>query len=224
MNYRLTESTFAPLAIVSLDRNEKIQLETGAMVYQTGGVTLSGRMNANGKKGVSGALSALGRSMTSGESFFISEAISDTDGAEIALAPETLGKIVPLRIGADQWRLNTGAFLACDASVSYQMKSQKLSKAILGGTGGLFVMETRGQGDMLVSAMGDLLKITITADRPLTIDNEHVIAWSDGLDYSIKVASGTFGFKTGEGLVNEFHGEGTVYIQTRNATIFQTTE
>ena len=34
--------------------------------------------------------------------------------------------------------------------------------------------------------------------------------------YSIKVVSGTFGFATGEGLVNEFHGYGTILIQTRN--------
>lgn len=36
------------------------------------------------------------------------------------------------------------------------------------------------------------------------------------LDYEIKIASGTFGFTTGEGLVNEFHGNGKVYIQSRN--------
>ena len=32
----------------------------------------------------------------------------------------------------------------------------------------------------------------------------------------IVVASGTFGFMSGEGLVNEFHGTGKVIIQTRN--------
>ena len=50
----------------------------------------------------------------------------------------------------------------------------------------------------------------------MTIDNEHVVAWDASLDYQIQIASGTFGFTTGEGLVNVFHGNGTVYIQTRN--------
>ena len=36
------------------------------------------------------------------------------------------------------------------------------------------------------------------------------------LDYEIKIASGTLGFTTGEGLVNVFHGNGKVYIQSRN--------
>ena len=36
------------------------------------------------------------------------------------------------------------------------------------------------------------------------------------MNYDIRVASGTFGFTTGEGIVNEFHGSGKVLIQTRN--------
>ena len=39
----------------------------------------------------------------------------------------------------------------------------------------------------------------VDADHPITIDNEHVVAWSDSLNYEIKIASGTFGFTTGEG-------------------------
>ncbi len=77
-------------------------------------------------------------------------------------------------------------------------------------------METQGSGDLLVSAFGDLLALNVTPTHPIRVDNEHVVAWDASLDYSIQVASGTFGFKTGEGLVNEFHGSGTVLIQTRN--------
>ena len=54
--------------------------------------------------------------------------------------------------------------------------------------------------------------LNITDEHPITIDNEHVVAWDANLQYDIHVASGTFGFKTGEGLVNEFHGNGTVLI------------
>ena len=127
------------------------------------------------------------------------------------------GKIVSLDVGgATQYRLNTGAFLACDNGVEYVMKSQSIGKAFMGGTGGFFVMETQGTGNILVSAFGDILTMEITPDKPLTIDNEHVVAWDASLDYDIHVASGTFGFKTGEGVVNEFHGQGKVFIQTRN--------
>ena len=43
-----------------------------------------------------------------------------------------------------------------------------------------------------------------------------MVAWDADLEYHIEVASGMFGFTTGEGLVNTFTGSGRVYIQTRN--------
>ena len=60
------------------------------------------------------------------------------------------------------------------------------------------------------------LELEVSPGSPVTVDNEHVVAWDASLDYSIRVASGTFGFTSGEGLVNEFNGNGKVYIQTRN--------
>lgn len=77
-------------------------------------------------------------------------------------------------------------------------------------------METTGTGDLFVSAFGDLLELAVTPDQPLIIDNEHVVAWDASLSYNIEVASGTFGFTSGEGLVNKFTGNGKVLIQTRN--------
>lgn len=96
------------------------------------------------------------------------------------------------------------------------MKTQSVGKALFGGTGGFFVMHSSGQGDLLINAYGDIMEINVDEDHPITIDNEHVVAWDDSLDYEIKIASGTFGFTTGEGLVNVFHGTGKVYIQSRN--------
>jgi uncharacterized protein (AIM24 family) len=96
------------------------------------------------------------------------------------------------------------------------MKRQSFEKALFGGTGGFFVMESRGEGGMLVSSYGDIVEIEMDGSRPFVVDNMHVVAWSTSLDYRIEIASGTFGFTTGEGLVNEFHGRGTILIQTRN--------
>lgn len=216
MQYKMTENTVFPLVEVDLRTGESIQLESGAMVYHNGEINLEGKMNSNGKSGLGGAIRALGRSMSSGESFFITKASGLTDTAKVALAPATPGAIKELQVGSEHWRLNTGAFLACDASVSYNMKRQKLSGAIFGGTGGLFVMETSGSGSLLINSYGDIVEIHLDGTKPFIVDNQHVVAWSESLDYNIKVASGIFGFTTGEGVVNEFHGTGTIMIQTRN--------
>ncbi len=203
-----------PIVEVSLRAGEKIRLESGAMVYMQD-VTLEGKTNSE-KGGIGGFFRALGKAIVTGESFFITTATGNTDIARLGLAPAVPGTIAKLEVGERQYRLNTGAFLACDESVTYNVKSQSFGKAIFGGTGGLFIMETAGQGDLLVNAFSSMIELTVTPDRPLVIDNMHVVAWDSTLDYEIKPASGIIGFKSGEGLVNEFRGSGKVLLQTRN--------
>lgn len=214
MRYRILGDYDCPVIEISLNNEESVKIERGSMAYMSG-VELTGRMNSKGR-GIGGVLGALGRSITSGESMFITQARGVSDGAFLGIAPAIPGKIAKLSVGASQYRLNDGAFLACDMSVGYAMKAQNLGKAFFGGTGGVFVMETQGQGDLLVNAFGDLIELTVTPDRPVVIDNEHVVAWDRNLDYNIEVASGMFGFTTGEGLVNKFTGYGKVFIQSRN--------
>lgn len=215
MRFVLTGDSDCPIARISLGPGESVRTESGSMVYSRG-VEITGGLNTK-KKGLGGVFSAIGRSITSGESMFVTAATGTSPDGEIAVAPPIPGKIVELGIdGAHQYRLNTGAFLACDETVEYTMVNQGITKAFFGNTGGLFVMEVHGEGSLLVSAFGDLLALDVIPDEPLVVDNEHVVAWDAGLDYHIEVASGMFGFTTGEGLVNSFSGSGRVYIQTRN--------
>ena len=214
MNFKIIGGTDCPLAHVYLKNGEKVMVERGAMAYMSD-VSIEGKMNSN-KGGLGGLFSAIGRSLTSGESMFITEAVGTSDHGVIGIAPNIPGKIAELKVGDNQYRLNTGAFLTCDASVTYNMAKQDVGKALFAGTGGLFVMETAGSGTMLINAFGDIVELTVSEDHPITIDNQHVLAWDAALDYKIEIASGTFGFKTGEGFVNKFTGNGKVLIQTRN--------
>lgn len=215
MRFVLTGDSDCPIARLALSRGESVKIENGSMVYSRG-VEISGGLNSK-KKGLGGVLGAIGRSITSGESMFITTATGTVDDGEIAIAPPIPGKIISLQVGGQQqYRLNTGAFLACDATLDYTMVNQGLGRAVFGGTGGLFVMETNGTGSILVSAFGDILSLDVTPESPLVVDNEHVVAWDASLNYNIQVASGMFGFTTGEGVVNSFNGYGRVYIQTRN--------
>lgn len=215
MKYQIIGDTDNPLVEVALGTNETIKVESGGMVYMQG-VELEGKMNSD-TQGIGGFLKAVVRSAVSGESIFITLAHGVSADGRIGIAPATPGVVRHLAVGEKQYRLNTGSFLACDDSVGYNIISQKnLGKALFGGTGGFFIMETAGQGDLLVNAFGDMVELEITEDKPLTIDNHHVVAWDSNLDYEIKVASGVIGFKSGEGLVNEFHGNGKVLLQTRN--------
>ena len=216
MNYRLSNEGAFPLVLVNLNANEEIRIESGSMVYHNGKVTLEGKMNSNGSGGIGGLLKAAARSVVSGEGFFITNAKGTADNALIAIAPGSIGQIKELKVGETKWCINDGAFLACDSSVTYNMKKQSVGRAIFGGTGGFFVMETEGNGTMLVNGFGDIIEVDLDGSNPFVVDNFHVVAWESTLSYNIKAASGMFGFTTGEGVVNEFTGKGKLLVQTRN--------
>ncbi len=218
MKLTLIGDTDNPLAEVELRRGETIKIERGSMVYMQD-VEIEGKTNS-GSKGLGGFLKAAAKSVVSGESMFITYVHGTGDHGRIGIAPSVTGVIRKLEVGTRQYRLNTGAFLACDDTVTYNMVSQSAGKALFGGTGGFFIMETAGTGDLVVNAFADMIELQVTEDKPLVIDNSHVVAWDASLDYNIRVASGIFGFTSGEGLVNEFHGYGKVLIQTRNASSF----
>lgn len=215
MKYQIKGDSDCPIVEIGLGRDEKVRIERGSMAYMSN-IAIEGKMNGN-KKGLSGALGALGRALVSGKSFFVTEAMGVATDGVLGIAPSIPGKIVCLEVEpGHHYCLNDGAFLACDEGVTYEMKKQRLGRALLGGTGGFFVMHTAGRGNLLINAYGDLQEIEVTDGHPISIDNEHVVAWEDTLNYELKVASGTFGFATGEGLLNEFYGNGKVYIQSRN--------
>lgn len=210
MEYFTLGDNDCPMIEFHLNRGEYLMIERGSMAFMSG-IRLNGKLNSK-----VGLLGAIARSVVSGESMFITEAVAEQDDAVLGIAPAVSGMITKLEVGQRQYRLNTGAFLACTPGVGYNIKAQKLSHALFGGTGGFFVMETEGNGDVLVNSFGSLVYLQVTPDNPITIDNDHVIAWDRNLDYHIEIASGMFGFTTGEGLVNKFEGSGTVLIQTRN--------
>ncbi|MDD6550288.1 MAG: TIGR00266 family protein [Lachnospiraceae bacterium] len=210
MNYQILGDNDCPLVEFRMNSGESLMIERGSMAYMSG-IDLQGKLNSKG-----GLLGAIGRSIAGGESMFITQANAVQDGAVLGIAPAIPGEISKLTVGERQYRLNTGAFLACAPSVTYNIVMQKLSHAFFGGTGGLFVMETAGSGDILINSFGSLITLDVTYDNPITVDNEQVVAWDAGLDYRIEIASGMFGFTTGEGLVNRFSGNGQVIVQTRN--------
>lgn len=203
-----------PLAILQLNRGETAYIERSSMVFHSPGIQLKARLNGSGK-GLGKLVSALGRKMTSGESALITEVIAKTNGS-LSVAPNVPGEIALLDIGQEQFYINDGAFLAMSGDASYHMSLQKLSGIFGGNSSGLFIMKTKGQGQVLINAFGSIEAVDITNDD-IIIDNQHVVAWSTTLDYHITLDNGLFNSGlTGEGIVNHFSGTGRIYVQTLN--------
>ena len=219
MKFSMDSHMQFPLVELSLNQGETVFIQRGSMVYHTPNVSLNTQLNANGS-GLGRFVKAVGRSMVSGESTFITQAIAESDNGHLALAPDTPGQVIALELGEKQYRLNDGAFLALDGTAFYTMERQSIGKALFGGQGGLFVMTTQGQGTLLANAFGSIKKIELQ-NQEVTIDNTHVVAWSQSLDYNIHLENGFWqSIGTGEGVVNTFRGTGEVYVQSLNLQSF----
>jgi len=83
---------------------------------------------------------------------------------------------------------------------------------------GLFILKVSGRGTVFVNSYGAIHAINIPAGQDAIIDNNHLVAWPDYMQYQIEKASSGWisSFTSGEALVCRFRGPGTVLIQTRN--------
>ena len=95
MNFTIENNSQFPFVEIVLDKGEKAYIQRGSMVYHSSSVKLRTKLNAKGS-GLGKLVKAVGRSMVSGESTFITEALSDADGGLVALAPLVPGQVMPL--------------------------------------------------------------------------------------------------------------------------------
>lgn len=212
-----------PFLHVTLQRGEKIICESGAMVMMEDTLDLQGKMSG-------GFGRALLRSLGSGESFF-QQHIEATRGAgDCLLAPLLPGALQILEVGPQRYTLNDGAFVAATDDVQLNTRTQSLGNALFGQSGGFFVLEAGGKGQLVVSGFGSLFMLDVAPGKEVVIDNAHVIAWDSSLHYEISVTTAKSGagllgnllnsVTSGEGVVLRFAGTGKVLISSRNRTAF----
>lgn len=208
-----------PFLQVHLGSGETVYSESGAMVSMAASLDLTGEIRG-------GLLGSLARKFVAGESLF-TQKISATRGAgSVLLAPATPGDIEILEVtSSQQYILNDGAFLAAETTVDLKMKMQGIGNALFGGTGGFFVVESRGYGKLAIAGFGSVFGLQVTPGNDLIIDNQHVVAWDSKLDYSIGIktseSKGFFGnainsVTSGEGIITRFTGNGKVYLSSRS--------
>lgn len=210
VKYDLIGDTGFTMLNFTLKKGESIMIQDGAMAYMHGIDLIEQRNSNNG-----GFWAAAARSSVSGESMYIERATATEDDAILGIASNHVGTIKDLVVGDKQYCLNDGAFLACETTVAYHMKKQSMKNAMFGGTGGRYVMETEDSGLIFLECFASLIKLSITKDYPLTIDNHHVVAWDNTLSYETRWLRGSNGKSTSEGLVLDFYGDGDIYIETK---------
>lgn len=199
------------LGIVDLDSGESVQAETGAMVSMSS--------NLNVESGLDGGLlkSAM-RSVLGGESFFVNTFTAQGGPGQITFAPSLPGDIDQVQV-AGSLIVQSGSFLAGDRGLEIETKFGGATSFF--SSEGLFLLNIKGSGPVLVSSFGALHKLTLDGDENLIIDTGHVVAFEPSLSWNVKKVAGFFtSMISGEGLVCEFSGRGDVWLQTRSNQAF----
>ena len=202
---------------VQLEGGESIQAEAGAMVTRTPSLEMATRLNAGRRPGVFrivwAFLVALARKLLGGETLFVNE-FRGVNGGEVVLAPALSGQIVRKALEPGQ-RLfvQTGSYLASTGDIDTRVRFGGL-RTLLGGEG-LVLLECSGRGELFVNSYGGVIERVI--DGRFVVDTGHIVAFDGTLDFKVRSVGGLKSFLfSGEGLVCEFSGRGTVYIQSRN--------
>jgi uncharacterized protein (TIGR00266 family) len=192
---------------VQLPAGGTIKVEAAAMATMDSHV----RMQTKLKGGFSRFLS--------GESLFINEFTADNAPGAISIAPACPGDIEHLFLNNQTVFVQNSGFLAASPAVAIETKWQGLTKGFFSGES-FFLVKCSGTGHLWFNSFGAIIRIDSDHEE-LSVDTGHVVAFTEGLEYSIgKVGGYKSLFFSGEGLVCRFRGQGTVWIQTRKPNRF----
>ncbi len=195
---------------VRLGAGEKIKAESDAMVAMSPNVSVEGKLEG-------GLLGGLGR-MLSGEKFFFQTLHAQNGPGYAFMAPSIPGDIMDIHMdGSTSYTLQKDGFFAASEGIEITTKMQNLTKGLFSGEG-FFVIRASGTGILFVSSYGAIHSIDLAAGEEIIIDNAHLVAWPENMQFNIEKASSGWisSFTSGEGIVCRFRGPGKVLIQTRN--------
>lgn len=216
MKYEILYPEAFPVVECYLERGESIKAESDAMIAMSPTIDVEGKMDG-------GILRGLARKFLSGESLFFQELVARRGAGKILFGHSQIGGIMDVELdGSYGLTIQKNGFLASTQGIDVDTTVQNLSRGILSGEG-FFVLNARGRGTIFVSSYGVIHPINLDNGEEVIIDNGHLVAWPDYMDYKIERASSGWisSFTSGEGVVCRFKGPGVVLIQTRNPDSFE---
>ena len=201
----LDRPDFGMLRVDFTAAGESIVAESGAMVARSAELTMKTSMRG-------GLLAAAKRKAFGGESMFQNTFTATAPGQHIYLAAAPEGDVESLELAAgEELLLQSGAYLASTADVTIDTKFGGL-KGLFGA--GMFLVKIIGPGTVWFNSYGAIHIVEV--DGRYTCDNDNIVGFSPSLNYDLRTFGGLKGlFFSGEGVVCEFTGRGTLYAQTR---------
>lgn len=210
MRHRILDAPDFGLLELRLDAGEKVVAESGAMVAMGPEIRVETQVRG-------GLLAAAKRKLLGGESLFQNTFHATANGQDLYLAPPSEGDVRALELGVGEtFYLQSGNYLAHVGDQLVLDTKWGGVRSFFGGVG-FFMLRVTGPGTLFYGSYGAIHELSVGA-AGYTCDTGHIVGFSDGLEYRVRPFGGFKGlFFSGEGLVCDFEGQGSLFVQTRKA-------
>lgn len=205
---------------IELDPDETVVAEAGTMNYMHDGINFTARMGDGSEpgQGIMGKLLSVGKRALTGESLFMTHFTNTgRTKSRVAFAAPYPGQIIPVNLAEHGGVLfcQKDAFLCAARGTKIGIAfTRRLGAGFFGGEG-FILQRLDGDGLAFVHAGGTVQKKELNQET-LRVDTGCIVAFTDGIDYSIERAGNLKSmFFGGEGLfLATLRGTGTVYLQS----------
>lgn len=215
------EILFAPsfgMVKFYLDPGESVVVEAGSMVGMSPHMGIKTSIGGT-RQGLFGKvinfIVAFIRKFLGGESMFFNTYTPQGKQGELWVSPAMVGDLMgmPVSPGAPIV-IQPGSFVASTPGVVLKTRWGGLKSII--GKEGAFLLEASGEGTVWVNAYGGMKEIQVAGT--FICDTGHMVAFDSSLNYKLRLAGKGMltAFKSGEGFIFEFSGNGKLIVQSRN--------
>ncbi|MGB9683554.1 MAG: TIGR00266 family protein [Candidatus Bathyarchaeales archaeon] len=210
MKYDIKFKPSYSMLVVTLEPDEKILAESGAMTYMTPNIEVRTR------KRETSLLGTLGLAIFGRQSFWVNEYTARNSPGEVGFVSAPVGDIEKLEITPNQgYIIQKASYIASTENVDLDIKWEGFTKGLFGQ--GLFMIKVTGEGSLFINTFGAIDKHVLHPGQHLIVDNFHLVAFSTTCNYKVTKFGGLKEtILGGEGLVTKIEGPGEVYIQTKN--------
>jgi uncharacterized protein (TIGR00266 family) len=207
MDYQIEHGPVFTTLRFTLQKDEQIRAEAGAMVSMSPTIELEAK---SAGKGLLGTFKAA----VGGEALFAS-LYTAKEAGELILAPAAMGDIIKLDLNGNMLFAQSGAYLA--GTPGLELSTQGSLKAMISGEG-LFLQKISGTGMVFLNSYGQILEKQLQSGEKYIVDTGHIVAFESTVQWQIRKAAKTLlsSIGTAEGLACEYTGPGKIWIQTRN--------
>ncbi|MCW4030013.1 MAG: TIGR00266 family protein [Candidatus Bathyarchaeota archaeon] len=202
------------LLVADLDQGETLTAESGSMTYMTPNIEVHTRKREKSLWG------SLGLSIIGGQSFWVNDYTATNGAGQAGFVAAPVGDIQQLSLTPGRgYVIQKSAYIASTQGIDLDVKWEGFTKGLFGQ--GLFMIKATGNGQMFINTFGAIDTHTLQAGETLTVDNFHLVGFSESCSYRVTKFGGLKEtLLGGEGLVTQITGPGEIFIQTKNLQEF----